>query len=74
MSNYGFSLYIKPEDIYNKLLPEQRGQFSNIKIINATLFNDELHIDCLALEKEVLECQYRQKLLDDGFIIVKEEI
>ena len=67
MSNYGFSLYIKPEDIYNKLLPEQRGQFSNIKIINATLFNDELHIDCLALEKEVLELRKgKDKLVGGG--------
>lgn len=69
MNNCKFTLLIKPEDIYNKLIPEQRNMFNNIKITSTNLLNSgDIEIECLALSDEVTEYPNRQKLLGDWYI------
>lgn len=62
-----FSLYITPEDIYNRILPEQREQLDKVIITSADLLGDGyVHIECMALEKgtTVRELSCRQSLCD----------
>ena len=71
MSNYRFRLVIEPEDIYNRLLPEQKEQFKKIEITDATLLNDgTVILECLALEDKIGEYPNLQRLLGDGYVTV----
>ena len=73
MCNYKFNLWIEPKDIYDKLFPEQKEQFSDVKIINANLGTDgNVEIECLAFESEIKELPFRQKLIGDWYITAKE--
>lgn len=59
MKNCRFKISIRPEDIYNRLVPEQREQFDNIQIVGATIGADGLiDIDCFALTDEVKESNH----------------
>lgn len=69
MANYKFKLLIKPEDIFNKLSPEQKEQFNNIKITKVKLLdNGDVKIECMALENEIKDYQYIQYLLSGDYI------
>ena len=69
MSNCKFKLIIEPKDIYNRLIPEQKERFSNLKITNVKLLDNEIvEIECLALKDDILENPYRQTLLNDEYI------
>lgn len=74
MSNYRFGLLITPEYIYDKLPLEQKEQFNHVEIVSATVFDEGLEIECLALEDETVKLPFRQVLLggDDGYITAKE--
>ena len=66
MSIKKFDVFITPEDIYDKIVPEQRELFSHVKIINATVHgNRGVYIECLALDEEIIEPKYAQKLIGD---------
>lgn len=66
MSNYKFKVAIDAADIYNKLLPEQKELFNNIKITNVELLQDKhVYIECLALEQDIQELPFVQKLIGD---------
>ena len=61
MSNYKFKLLIKPKDIYNNLVSEQKKLFNNIQIVKAELLdNGEVEIGCLALDNDIVETPYGQ--------------
>jgi len=63
MKNYQFKLCIKPDEIYNKILPEQRDCFDSVKITQANLLdNGTVELTCLALKDEIIETSYRQLL------------
>lgn len=67
--NYKFKLKIEPEDIYNRLIPEQKEKFNNLKITGVKLLDDGIvEIECLALKDKILENPYRQVLFGDGYI------
>ena len=69
MSNYNFKLIIRPEDIYNKLLPEQRAQFTTVEIVGANLDSRGIvEIECLALDDNIVEKQEVQALLTGIYI------
>lgn len=70
MNNYKFKLRIKASDIYERINPEQRPQFSDVMITKATLIDDDsVIIDCLAVAGETKEVPYLQILSDnDGYI------
>ncbi|MBE6703909.1 MAG: hypothetical protein E7583_01460 [Ruminococcaceae bacterium] len=76
MNIHRFSLYVAPEDICNKLMPNQKEQISNIIITSANLLGDVVHIECIALEKgiEIIpkEPSYRQSLMDNKYITAIE--
>ena len=75
MSNYKFKLLIKPEEISNNLLPEQKNLFNNVQIIKTELLGSgEVEIDCLALVSEVLETSCRQIMTfsKNEYIAVKD--
>ena len=65
MSIRKFSVCITAEDIYNKLLPEEKELFTHVKIINADICSKSIHIECLALQEEINECNHSQKLIGD---------
>lgn len=76
MSNYRFAIAIRPEDVYDILVPEQKEQFDHIEITGAILEPDGVvHIDCLALEDETIETDFRQlpTFNIDGYITAKDE-
>ena len=59
-----FKISIRPEDIYNRLVPEQKEQFDNIQIVDATIGADgSITIDCFALTDKVKESKYRLHVL-----------
>ena len=69
MSNYKFKLAIDAADIYNKLLPEQKELFQNVKITNVELLQDKyVYIECLALTNEIIERNCCQRLLTSNYI------
>lgn len=69
MSNYKFKLKIEPEDIYNRLIPEQKEKFNNLKITDVKLLDDGIvEIECLALKDKILENPYLQALFSDEYI------
>ena len=69
MSNYKFKLAIDAKDIYNKLLPEQKELFNDVKITNVELLQDKyVYIECLALQKDIFERTIVQKLLSGDYI------
>ena len=64
MKNCRFKISIRPEDIYNRLVPEQKEQFDNIQIVDATIGADgSITIDCFALTDKVKESKYRLHVL-----------
>lgn len=71
MNNYKFKLAIDAADIYNKLLPEQKDLFNDVKIMNVESCGDKrVIIECLVLEKDIEEVPFVQKIIDDGEIRV----
>ena len=67
--NYKIKLFIKPNDIYNKLSLENQNRFSEVKIVNANLLNDGVvEIECLALENPIMDYDCRYRLFGDGKI------
>ena len=69
MNNYKFSLAIEAEDIYDKLLPEQKEKINKIKITNVQLHQDKrVYIECLALDQDIEELPFTQKLIGDWSI------
>lgn len=71
MSNYRFRLVIKPEDIYNRLLPEQKEQIKKLEITDVDLLNNgDVILECLALTDTIAEYPNLQRLLSDGYITV----
>lgn len=68
---FEFKLLIEPKDIYDKLTPEQKERFKDIKITNITLYSDgNVEIECLALMDRIIKSPNRQKLLGDWHITV----
>lgn len=75
MCNYKFKLLIKPQAIYDNLLPEQKKLFDNIQITKARLWDSgEVEIECLALKNAVKETPYLQimEFSKDEYVTVKE--
>ena len=75
MSNYKFKILIKPEEIYNNLLPEQKNLFNNVQIVKTELLGGgEVAIECLALKNDVKETPFIQimEFDDKTHLIVKE--
>ena len=69
MNNHMIKLMIEPKDIHNRLPPEQKKQFKEIKITNTTLCdNGVVEIECLALEEEINKSSYVQKIFVEGYI------
>lgn len=67
--NYKIKFLIESSDIYNKLTPEIQNRISEVKIVNVNLLNDGVvEIECLALEKPIMDCNCRYKLFGDGEI------
>lgn len=74
MNNCKFTLLIESEDIYNKLLPEQKEQFDSVIITNVDLLNEKfLKIECLALGSTIKEFPYVQKVLKNPYITLGEK-
>ena len=66
-----FCVSITADDIYNKITPEQKEQFTRVKITNIRLWkNDAVDIECIALDEEINECNTIQKLIGDWNISV----
>ena len=71
MSNYKFKLKIEPEDIFNRLVPEQKEQLNSIKVTDAILCDDgSVEIECLALKDKVTTYPNLQRLLSDDYISI----
>ena len=71
MGNYKFTLSIEPEDIYNRLKPEEKKQFDNVKITNVNLLNNgTVEVECIAFDDEIIENPYLQKLFGNGCISI----
>lgn len=69
MNNCKFKLAVKPADIYNRLIPEQKEMFNNLKIIDVKLLDDGIvEIECLALKDKIFENPYRQDLFNNECI------
>lgn len=62
MKNCKFSIAINSNDIYAKILPEQKENFDSVKITGASLFGDSVIIECLALKEEIVQLDILQKL------------
>ena len=63
MSNYKFKLAIRPKDIYDRLIPDQKDRFNSIEITSAKLLDYGIvEIECLALKDEIIETPERQIL------------
>lgn len=73
MSNYRIKLFINPSDIYDKLSANDKEKFKEIEILNTSLCGDGcVEIECLALEESNKGIQYRQSLLGNSNIMIKE--
>ena len=72
MEQYRLKLLIEPNDIYNRLSPEDKERFKEVKIINATLLHDgSVELECLVLENSIINCISHQRLLsNDGYLKV----
>lgn len=61
MKNCKFSIVINSNDIYAKILPEQKENFDSVKIIGASLSGDSVIIECLALKEKTVQLDILQK-------------
>lgn len=68
MSLNKMKLIIETEDIYNKLLPEQKEIFKNIMITDVDLVGSSVIIGCIALKDDIVESNVGQRLLSGGYI------
>lgn len=72
MNKCHLKVYLDPQDIYNKLSPDDKERFKNLEIIKSELTPDgSIEIDCHVYEADTKTSDIlRQKLLSDGYLKV----
>lgn len=72
MNNYKINILIKPDDIYNKLSPEDKKRFKDVMITNAILLDDgSIKIGCLLTEDKPKDVEFIQLFCSDGYLTVE---